>query len=148
MIMLPSLFPPWEVLDRSCVTGSPTPTECTQAAGPPSRPSHTRQPHNKPVQFGPELISLLQWRGLIHYTSVKAGMESICIEELASLILNQLHLSSLSPAMGTRAGRGWEANVPAEGGDTPIHSLFWTWYCSIASTTLDVVKEYHPSLVY
>ena len=66
MIMLSSLSPPWEVLDRSCVTGSPTPTGCTQAAGPPSRPSHTRQPHNKPVQFGPELISLLQWRGLIH----------------------------------------------------------------------------------
>ena len=52
------------------------------------------------------------------------------------------------PCNGNQSGQGWEANVPAEGGDTPIHSLFWTWYCSIASTILDVVKEYHPSLVY
>ena len=38
--------PPWEVLDPSCVTGSPTLTGCTQAAGPPSPPL----PHTSAAQ--------------------------------------------------------------------------------------------------
>ena len=103
-----------------------TGVSATQAAG----PSHTHQAHTA-NQSNLVLISLFKVGGWIYrYLVLLLTLQElrvVYVETLDPLMLKQLHLSPLSPAMGTRAGqRRWEANFPAGEGEqnNPTYSLF------------------------
>ena len=149
MIVLSGLFPPGKFWDPSCVTASPTLSECTQAAGPPSLPpTHIRRTTNQSNLGAISLLHQRDYKVTVAVDTLKAGVLSKSSEE----ILKQLHLSPLSPAMGTRAGGGRKPIFQQRrGGGTPQPTAYFGHAVAEVAPciTLYVVKEYHlPSLVH